>query len=108
MLSGAGVWKGDDLASRTDWQMRFEEADPLRICEELESGPGALMLRGFPVAQCDRDEARTAFMEWCPTWNTAFPERKGETAGVAIRIADSDPRMRGPNTNKKLSFHTDR
>ena len=38
MLTGAGVWKGGDLASRTEWQGRFEEANPLQIREELESG----------------------------------------------------------------------
>ena len=70
MLSGAGVWKGEDLASRTDWQMRFEEADSLRIREELETGSGALMLRGFPIAQYDRDGSRTAFKDWCSQLGT--------------------------------------
>ena len=111
MLSGAGVWKGDDLASRTDWQMRFEEADPLRIREELETGSGALMLRGFPIAHYDRDGSRTAFKDWCSQLGTLLSQNeKGETAFDVANagFADSDPRMRGPNTNRKLSFHTDR
>ena len=111
MLTGAGVWKGGDLASRTEWQGRFEEANPLQIREELESGPGALMLSGFPVAQYDRDGARTAFMDWCSRLGTLLSQNeRGEKAFDVANagFADSDPRMRGPNTNKKLSFHTDR
>ena len=57
MLRGAGVWRRDDLASRTDWQGRFEGTNPLQIREELESGPGALLLSGFPIDQYDRDGA---------------------------------------------------
>ena len=111
MLRGAGVWRRDDLASRTDWQGRFEGANPLQIREELESGPGALLLSGFPIDQYDRDGAWNAFKGWCSQLGTLLSQNeKGETAFDVANagFADSDPRMRGPNTNKKLSFHTDR
>ena len=111
MLRGAGVWRRDDLVSRTDWQGRFEGTNPLQIREELESGPGALLLSGFPIDQYDRDGARTAFKGWCSQLGTLLSQNeKGETAFDVANagFADSDPRMRGPNTNKKLSFHTDR
>ncbi|HCR29496.1 MAG TPA: hypothetical protein DIV79_05715 [Opitutae bacterium] len=111
MLSGEGVWKGEDLASRMDWRRWYDELDPATIREMLESGPGALMLRGFPVGQYGCDWARAAFQEWCSQLGTLLSQNeKGETvfdvANAGFR--DSDPRMRGPNTNKKLSFHTDR
>jgi len=111
MLRGAGVWRRDDLASRTDWQGRFEGANPLQIREELESGPGAIRLSGFPIDQYDRDGAWTAFKGWCSQLGTLLSQNeKGETAFDVANagFADRDPRMRGPNTNKKLSFHTDR
>jgi len=111
MLRGAGVWGRDDLASRTDWQGRFEGANLLQIREELESGPGAMRLSGFPIDQYDRDGAWTAFKGWCAQLGTLLSQNeKGETAFDVSNagFADSDPRMRGPNTNKKLSFHTDR
>ena len=111
MLSGAGVWKGDDLASRADWQERFEEANPLQIRKSLEAGPGALLLRGFPIDRYDRDGARIAFKDWCGQLGTLLSQNeKGEAVFDVANagFADSDPRMRGPNTNKKLSFHTDR
>lgn len=111
MLRGAGIWRGEDLASRTDWQGRFECVNPLQIREELESGPGALLLSGFPIDQYDRDGAWTTFKGWCSQLGTLLSQNeKGETAFDVANagFADSDPRMRGPNTNKKLSFHTDR
>lgn len=110
-LSGAGVWKGGDLVSRTDWQGRYDEADPSTIRETLETGPGALMLRGFPIELYDCDRARAAFQEWCSQIGALLSQNeKGETVFDVANagFADSDPRMRGPNTNKKLSFHTDR
>ena len=111
MLRGAGIWRREDLASRTDWQGRFECVNPLQIREELESGPGALLLSGFPIDQYDRDGAWTTFKGWCSQLGTLLSQNeKGETAFDVANagFADSDPRMRGPNTNKKLSFHTDR
>jgi len=110
-LSGAGVWKGGDLASRTDWRGRYDEVDPATIRETLENGPGALMLRGFPIERFDCDEARAAFQVWCAQLGTLLSQNEnGKTAFDVANagFADSDPRMRGPNTNKKLSFHTDR
>ena len=111
MLSGAGVWKRDDLMCRTDWQGRYDEADFPTIRETLEIGPGALMLRGFPVERFDCDGARAAFQVWCAQLGTLLSQNeKGEAVFDVANagFADSDPRMRGPNTNKKLSFHTDR
>ena len=88
MLTGAGVWKGGDLASRTEWQGRFEEANPLQIREELESGPGALMLSGFPVAQYDRDGARTAFMDWCSRLGTLLSQNERGKRRLMWRMQD--------------------
>ena len=87
MLTGAGVWKGGDLASRTEWQGRFEEANPLQIREELESSR-ALMLSGFPVAQYDRDGARTAFMDWCSRLGTLLSQNERGKRRLMWRMRD--------------------
>ncbi|MEM7601610.1 MAG: TauD/TfdA family dioxygenase [Verrucomicrobiota bacterium] len=105
------VWKSDELASRADWTLRFDEADPHVIRETLERGSGAILLRGFPVEEHDKDSARKAFREWCSRLGTLVSQNeKGE---VVFDVSDAafgrnDPRTRGPNTNLKLSFHTDR
>ena len=60
ILEGPAVWKGDGLSQSPDWKWDFANTDPRAIREALESGPGALMLHGFPIDQYDRDEAREA------------------------------------------------
>ncbi len=111
ILSGPAVWKGDELLRRSDWEWNFEDAKPKAIRDALENGPGALMLRGFPIDQYDCDKAREAFRSWCGELGTSLAQNeKGDTVFdvTDAGFGSSDPRMRGPNTNKKLSFHTDR
>ncbi len=110
-LSHPSIWRGDELSTRTDWTALFDEAEPEKIRKVLEHGSGAILLRGFPVNDHDKDTAREAFREWCATLGTLVSQNeKGDTVFDVSDAAfgQHDPRTRGPNTNQKLSFHTDR
>lgn len=105
------IWKGEELASRSDWTRSFEDADPETIRRDLEEGSGAILLRGFPVGEHTKNSAREAFRDWCSTLGTLVSQNeKGDTVFDVSDAAfgQNDPRTRGPNTNRKLSFHTDR
>lgn len=106
-----GIWRGAEVASRPGWAADFASADPESIREELENGSGVVFLRGFPLGEHDVDSARDAFREWCGTIGHLLPQN--ETGDTVFDVADAgfgqdDPRTRGPNTNRRLSFHTDR
>ena len=111
LLAHPSLWRGDELADRDDWTASFSEARPDWIRETLEDGPGVLLLRGFPLDGRDEDSAREAFREWCGSLGTLLSQNeKGETV---FDVSDAgygkdDPRTRGPNSNRRLSFHTDR
>lgn len=110
-LSHPAVWKGGDLAKSPDWGAPFGSLGVEEIRNGLENGPGAILLRGFPLEGHSRDSAREAFQEWSRSLGTLLSQNeKGDTV---FDVSDAgfgkdDPRTRGPNTNKKLSFHTDR
>jgi len=110
-LDSPATWKGDELVAHDGWGKKFAEANPDWIRDELENGSGAVFLKGFPVDDHDKDSARTAFLEWSATIGTPLSQNeKGDTV-FDVSDADfgqNDPRTRGTNTNKKLSFHTDR
>lgn len=110
-LDHPAVWKGDELLSSSDWRQSFVQADPDRIREQLENGIGAVLLPGFPVAEHAKDSAREAFRSWCGSVGTLLSQNeKGDTVFDVsdAGFGQNDPRTRGPNTNRKLSFHTDR
>ena len=82
-----------------------------KIQHDLEHGSGAVMLRGFPVSEFSEDEARRIFWGLSRHVGTPVSQSAAGERMFAVRDAgfgDQDPRSRGPNTNKKLSFHTDR
>lgn len=109
-LDHPAVWKGGEL-ERNNWIFPFPDADPEQLRQHLETGPGAVLLRGFPVGQHEKDGAREAFRNWCGELGHLLSQNeKGDTV---FDVTDAgfgrdDPRTRGPNTNRKLSFHTDR
>ncbi len=81
------------------------------IQDKLETGSGAAMLRGFPIDGRTEAEARDAFLDIASAVGTPVSQSaKGELV-FSVRDAglrDDDPKARGPNTRKKLSYHTDR
>lgn len=110
-LQHPSVWNGDLLNNNPTWISTFNNRDVATIQEQLENGPGVVLLRGFPMGDHNKDSAREAFREWCSELGTLLSQNeKGDTL-FDVRDAGfgkDDPRTRGPNTNKKLSFHTDR
>ena len=109
------VWRGDELLRRDDWLHevdtdRVEELAPLlaSIRSTLENGCGAAMLRGF--RRGDRDP-REVFLAIGEQVGTPVSQSASGELVFSVRDAghkDDDPRARGPNTRKKLSYHSDR
>ena len=82
-----------------------------KIQNSLEFESGATLIRGFPVKQLSQPQITNAFLSICHHIGT--PVSQSATGETVFHVQDSgyqddDPRTRGPNTNKKLSFHTDR
>ena len=110
-LDHPAVWAADELLARDDWEHEFASADWPKIQDALENGSGAALIRGFPVDGFSKDEARTDFLNLCRKIGT--PISQNENGDEVFDVSDAgfksdDPRTRGPNTKKKLSFHTDR
>ncbi len=81
-----------------------------RIAHELEWGSGAVLLRGL-VDLAASSELSVAFWQLALRLGTPV----SQTADGDLRIdvqdhgyAPGDPRFRGPHSNRRLSFHTDR
>lgn len=75
-----------------------------RLSRELEEGAGAVLLRGLPL------DVR-AF--WALTSQLGTPVSQSAEGRRLFPVRDAgyalgDPRFRGPMSNKRLSFHTDR
>lgn len=110
-LEHPAVWTADQLNDRSSWQGDFSDSDPVAIRKQLECGDGIMLLRGFPVSENDKDSARDIFLQWCEGLGTAVSQN--EKGSRVFDVSDAgfgkdDLRTRGPNTNRKLSFHTDR
>jgi hypothetical protein len=110
-------WKGPELAGRKDWIHESGPADPgldgwlTRVQDELEDGPGVALVRGFEGWAGDVDRARSCFRELAAKVGTPISQSAAGETVFSVRdagFAEDDPRARGPNTKKKLSFHTDR
>lgn len=119
------VWYGDELATRQDWLRSlplehgalsddfFASAAPTlqRIQHELEAGSGACLIRGMPVHEMNEEEASGFFLKLSSLVGTPVPQSAAGERVFSVRdagLAPEDPRARGPNTRKKLTFHTDR
>jgi len=77
----------------------------------LEHGSGATWIRGFPLTDCTTSQAASVFWSLVhrigtPVSQTASGERLFDVRDAGFGKEDS--RTRGPNTRKRLSFHTDR
>ena len=133
-----GYWRGKDLLERHNWQCRFNEKEisnlekslekdhklsdqeSLRrrftfIRDSLENGPGAIILRGFPLhsfeSEFDADKISELFLWLVSQVGTPVSQSAAGDFILSVRneaFGKDDSRTRGPNTNRKLSFHTDR
>ncbi len=122
------VWSGDELLERDDWKYQLlpkeqqEIARHGRLAESfverlkfvqnaLEHGSGVSLIRGIPLQSFSPEGLVTFFQSVANHVGTPISQSiTGETI-FSVRnsgFAEDDPRARGPNTKKKLSFHTDR
>jgi hypothetical protein len=81
------------------------------IGRQLEEGAGAVRMHGFPIEELDESAARLLYWAMAVRLGTPVSQSaKGERI-FSVRDAgfrNDDPRARGPNTRKRLTFHTDR
>ena len=82
-----------------------------RIQDSLEQGSGACMIRGLPIGKYTYEQSRRIY--WGIAIYIGTPVSQSATGEKIFDVRDTgylsdDPRSRGPNTAKKLSFHTDR
>ena len=121
-IYGAANWRGESL-SRTAWEMnlsRVGSADSddrdfaveiSALADRLENGPGVALLRGQDVGRLSEEDAKSWFLELMSLVGTPVSQSAAGDRVFSVRDAgfkDDDARARGPNTKKKLSFHTDR
>ncbi len=81
------------------------------IQNSLETGSGATLIKGFPVDRFSEEQTTRMFLGLVqhigtPVSQSATGERVFHVRDESLRA--DDPRARGPNTRKRLSFHTDR
>jgi hypothetical protein len=81
----------------------------------LENGSGAVILRGFPLDSFESEFGAEKISElflWLAS-QVGTPVSQNATGDLMLNVRNEafgkdDVRTRGPNTNRKLSFHTDR
>ena len=86
------------------------------IGNELETGSGAVLLKGLPMEKFGEgaegfDKARELFSAMVSALGTPVSQSAAGDLMLSVRneaFGKDDSRTRGPNTNRKLSFHTDR
>ncbi|MEM7315003.1 MAG: TauD/TfdA family dioxygenase [Planctomycetota bacterium] len=136
-IKSPAVWYGQELFDREDWLVElspslvgeihqavatdassesFRLPDDLverlaSVQDSLENGSGAVLIRGFDPGDFTVDQLKSLFLSVSSRVGTVLPQSADGTKVFSVRnagFADDDPRARGPNTKKKLSFHTDR
>jgi hypothetical protein len=89
---------------------------PLRLFEpksashELENGAGIIRI-ALGNTFHDLKDSESWFLEFCRKLGTPVSQSAEGELVLSIRdqsLGQNDPKTRGPNTNKKLGFHTDR
>ena len=81
------------------------------VRESLETGSGAVLIKGFPIDGSDIDSVARRFLAVAGCVGTAVSQSAEGERVFHVRdagFAESDARTRGPNTRKSLRFHTDR
>ena len=122
------AWRGDKLFERDDWMYQLLPSEQQEIArhltlpdslverlkfvqDALENGSGVSLIRGVPIQSFSQDGLREFFHSLVEHVGTPISQSAAGERVFSVRnagLADSDPRARGPNTKKKLNFHTDR
>lgn len=134
-LEHPALWHGTELFDRPDWrhELTAEEVGELlalvnasddaaphwphiaalgrRIQHDLEEGSGACLVQGLPPDALHSEQAERAFFAFAseigtPVSQSAAGERVFHVRDEGYQVGQ--PQARGPNTRKRLSFHTDR
>ncbi|MBD3674149.1 MAG: TauD/TfdA family dioxygenase [Planctomycetaceae bacterium] len=97
--------------TQEDFPLPTLERKLRKIQQDLEHGCGACYLRGLDVSKYSTDDAKKIF--WglmlyigTPVSQSAAGERIFSVRDEGFKMGDQ--KARGPNTSKRLSFHTDR
>lgn len=83
----------------------------LQIQESLENQSGITIIRGFPIDRFTPGQAKRALLGMMQHIGTPVSQSASGARVFDVRDAgfkEDDQRARGPNTKKRLSFHTDR
>ena len=78
---------------------------------ELEEGCGVILIKGFDVGRFSAEDAQRSFYGLTTHLGTAVSQSSGGDLVFDVRDEGhqtDDAKTRGPNTSKRLSFHTDR
>jgi alpha-ketoglutarate-dependent taurine dioxygenase len=126
------IWRAADLPQCDEWEFKLnaderaefasllEDANSciqhlrprlLWIRDRLETGAGVVLLRNLPIADSAESKVRDAFLRLVSEISSPLSQAADGTRIFSVRdagFASQDPRARGPNTSKRLSFHTDR
>ncbi len=82
-----------------------------RIQDQLENGSGATIIKGFPVEGFTTSQAERHFWGVSSYIGTAVSQSATGERIFHVRdegFQEGHPKARGPNTRKRLRFHTDR
>lgn len=86
--------------------------DHKELADELEKGSGMARLSApKSLAIFDTNQSSRWFLDFCQQLGTPLSQSSNGDLVLGIRnesYGKEDPRTRGPNTNRRLSFHTDR
>ena len=77
----------------------------------MEHGSGAAIIHGFDIQPYSIDQLKIAFAVITSHIGTAVSQSARGELIFSVRnegYAEHDPRSRGPNSGRRLSFHTDR
>ena len=126
------VWKREEISSDSDWQISLTETHIKEINnlvsgnsketpsltqllsgsrELLENGPGVVLIRDCPIQDLNEHAAKKIFLSIASQVGTLVSQSSEGELIFSVKDSgykDNDPRSRGPNTRKKLSFHSDR
>ncbi len=81
------------------------------VQERLEHGPGLAVIRGLPLDAWTEDQAACAFWGLSLYVGTPVSQSSGGDRIFHVRderLPEGHPQARGPSSNRRLSFHTDR
>lgn len=107
--SPSAPWRGDELFAQEAWGASVDALPPARAAALLEEGPGAVLLRTGWAGDSEALERR--FLAYASELGTPVSQNADGARLLHVRdqgFAPGDPRFRGPYSNRRLSFHTDR